>query len=133
MTPLSVTITGEAAMVARLHALGREGPAVLAGALYRAGERIMTRSKDEFVPVKWGHLRASGHVQPPATHGNAVVVTLGYGGPAVTYAVPVHENVTARHPVGEAKFLERPLFEASRTLAADLAKDVAAVLARSGR
>ena len=47
---------------------------------------------------------------------------LGYGGngdpinprtgqPASTYMVDVHEDLTARHPVGKAKFLEDPVIE----------------------
>ena len=47
---------------------------------------------------------------------------LGYGGngdpinprtgqPASTYMVDVHEDLTARHPVGKAKFLEDPVRE----------------------
>lgn len=52
----------------------------------------------------------------------AYEAVLGYGGngdpinprtgqPASTYMVDVHEDLTARHPVGKAKFLEDPVRE----------------------
>lgn len=37
-----------------------------------------------------------------------VVVTVGY---TQSYAIYVHENLTAKHPVGQAKFLEQPFRE----------------------
>ena len=52
----------------------------------------------------------------------AYEAVIGYGGngdpinprtgqPASTYMVDVHEDLTARHPVGKAKFLEDPVRE----------------------
>ncbi len=34
------------------------------------------------------------------------------GGPAVDYAFIVHEDMNAKHKVGEPKYLERPFLEA---------------------
>ena len=132
MPPLSVTLTGADALMARLQTLGREGPRVLAGALHRAHEVIMTEAKRR-TPVQFGALKASGHVALPRIEATQIVSEGGFGGAAVDYAVFVHENVTARHTVGQAKFYESALLEASRTLAADLARDVAAALTRMGR
>ena len=129
---LRIEITGAAAIQARLQRLGTEAPQALGAALYRQGERIMTEAKRR-TPVDTGTLKASGAVLQPVVRGREVTVTLGFGGPAVGYAIHVHENLTARHPVGQAKFLESALFEASRTLAADLARDLDAALARLGR
>ena len=39
---------------------------------------------------------------------NKVVIELGFGGAAASYAVYVHENLTAKHTVGQAKYLEVP-------------------------
>lgn len=98
------------------------------GTLYREGERIMTESKQSYVPVDTGTLRNSGHVANPAiTHDGAEVV-MGFGGPAEAYAFAVHEDLTSHHSHGSAKYLERPLQEAERTmdgrLAADLEKQI---------
>jgi len=40
-------------------------------------------------------------------------VTVGYQQP---YAIYVHENLEARHPVGQAKYLEQPMREMRREL-----------------
>ncbi len=82
-------------------------------ALFEEAEAIMARSKDEFVPVDEGILRASGHVQLPVRTGGDVSVTLAYGGPAEAYAVIQHERLDFNHPHGGGpKYLERPLVEA---------------------
>lgn len=78
-------------------------------ALREEGERIMTISKQEFVPVDTGNLRASGTVSDARRVGRDVVVDLFFGGPAAPYALEVHENVDAGHRVGSAKYLEIPL------------------------
>jgi hypothetical protein len=42
-------------------------------------------------------------------------VVVGYAAP---YAVYVHENLEARHPIGQAKFLEQPAREYRKDMAA---------------
>ena len=124
----------------------------MANALYRQAERIMTASKRQ-VPVDTGNLRETGHVEPPKFPLNErdISVVLAYGGTAGTsvtkhktegkgesrrrvtyyseggkvgYAVYVHEDLTVRHTVGNAKYLERPLVEAAGDLESRLAKDL---------
>lgn len=108
--------------------LGGEGASFrqkLAAALYRRGEAVMTRSKEEFVPVDTGTLKASGMVRPPVWEGtNVVSVELVYGGPAAPYAVVQHETPTYRHRVGQWKYLETPLLEAAPSMAQDIADDL---------
>jgi hypothetical protein len=90
-----------------------------AGALLAEAEAIMLESKRQ-VPVDLGNLRATGFVDTSDLTGSArLSVTLSYGGPAgsgggthVGYAVPVHENLQARHTVGKAKYLEDPVNDA---------------------
>jgi hypothetical protein len=89
-------------------------------ALYQEGEELMAESKP-LVPVDEGTLRASGFVDLPVDENGELVVNVGFGGPAgsgnqggsntkdVGYAVYVHENLLARHTVGQAKYLEQPL------------------------
>lgn len=89
--------------------------------LVESAERIMTLAKKR-TPVDLGNLKNSGHVQPPQRIGTALEIVFGFGGPAgagnvggetnkepVGYAVYVHEDLTARHKVGQAKYLESAL------------------------
>jgi hypothetical protein len=62
-------------------------------ALQRAAEQLLARSQ-ELVPVNTGELKESGAVVD-----GMVVYT-------ADHAIPVHENLEARHPRGQAKFLE---------------------------
>jgi hypothetical protein len=77
-------------------------------------EEIITAGKEQ-TPVDTGSLKNSGKALPPEiTHDN-VRVELGFGGPSkphdVHYAIYVHEDMDAHHPVGNAKYLEIPFFE----------------------
>lgn len=83
----------------------------LARELYLEGNIIMGRSKGFFVPVDHGPLKTSGHVQRPQLDKGGSVVVLGYGGPAVKYAVVQHERLSYKHKVGQAKYLEVPALE----------------------
>jgi hypothetical protein len=75
--------------------------------LYTEGLEIMAAAK-KLCPVDTGALRASGFVEIPVLKGGRVVLLMGFGGPAASYAYKVHEDLTARHTVGQAKFLEVP-------------------------
>lgn len=82
-------------------------------------ERIMTRSKREFVPVDLGNLKSTGHVEEDR---NRIRVTLIYGGPAAPYALDQHENMTYNHTVGGPKYLERPLMAEVPSMAQEIAR-----------
>lgn len=73
------------------------------------GEKIMTEAKI-LCPVDLGTLHASGHVRTLQA-GNDFVLVLAFGGPAAPYAAIVHEDMTARHAVGQAKYLEVPVVQ----------------------
>lgn len=104
--------------------------------LYLSAEQIMTESRT-LVPVVTGNLRASANVQPPKISGTTVTVELGYGGPAATYALSVHENPRAGKTggvspsghkyaarrwsqVGQWKYLEQPFNDAKPRIHARL-------------
>ncbi len=137
----SFRLAGMEALQAKLAQLGVTLPAVAAGALFREAERIMTNSKLR-TPVEFGTLRASGNVKLPVQAGHLIGVSMGFGGPAgvgnqgetnkkaVGYAVYVHENLTAHHTVGEAKYIERPLNEARAGMDARLGADIRATVER---
>ena len=121
-------LDGYPKLTAALKRVGSEAPIFAGRALYHEGERIMTEAK-RITPVKWGHLRDSGQTifESPTR------VMLAFGNSAVTYAVPVHENLQARHRVGQAKYLERPLLSAISGMDARLAADVRRQIERMGR
>lgn len=131
------TVTGGAELNRKLRALGPAGIQAAAGSMYRSAEKIMTDSKENYVPVDTGALRASGHVQLPEIIGDSVKVELGFGGPAgsgnhggetnvedVGYAIYVHEDPDAYHPVGQWKYLEVPVRNAEKAILDDLNEDL---------
>lgn len=81
-------------------------------------ELPITRDRVPIGPT--GQLRLSGRVQlVDSPEIDVLAVAIAYGGPPgaglndmeVDYALPVHENLTARHPIGEAKWVERTVRE----------------------
>jgi hypothetical protein len=136
-------ITGGKELQAKMRKLGPAATKAAAGSLFRSAEKIMTTSKEKFVPVDVGNLRASGHVALPEIKGEDVKVTLGYGGPAgignqggdtnqkdVGYAVHVHENPDAWHrPPTQWKYLEQPMKDAEKEIVKDLGEDIDDALA----
>lgn len=128
----------------------------LGAALYREAEGILAQSV-ELCPVDTGALRASRYATPPQRDGDTITVTIGYGGPAggsgemeglaiddailfgtarakdpAVYAIYVHENLEAHHPVGSAKYLEIPFQTAKRGMTARIAADMRAELSGVG-
>lgn len=103
--------------------------------LYTGLEFIMTDAKMNYVPVKDGYLRMSGFVLIRDEPGR-VVGTIGFGGPAgsgnmgetnsidVNYAEKQHETMEYHHEVGQAKFLERPLFAGMPMLRETIADEI---------
>jgi hypothetical protein len=77
------------------------------------------------VPVKTGALRRSAMASKPVVSGTTVSCTVSYD---TDYAIYVHENLSAFHPHGNAKYLERPAQAAS----AGMADRVAALVAKAG-
>lgn len=85
-------------------------------------------------PVRWypkgksgpaGALRASVHQEGPFRKGRSVYSMIVAGGPAAPYAIYVHEDLTAFHHVGEAKFIESVINESRPFMAARVARRIA--------
>ena len=110
-------MTGTAEMAATLRQIAAKYPNVVARALYREAQIEMTESKRR-VPVDTGRLRASGFVDEPVIRGTNISVMLAYG---TDYAVAVHENLSAYHKIGQAKYLESVLKESSPHMKARVA------------
>lgn len=141
MARLKMRIKGLGALRAQMRRKPAQALQGMRRGLFQEAEGIMTQSKQAFVPVDTGTLRASGFVELPMVTPNGVQVALGFGGPAgsgnqngqtnskaVGYAVPVHENCQAFHAVGSCKYLEIPLKRAQRGMAKRLRADVDAEL-----
>lgn len=78
-------------------------------ALYQEAEKIMTDSKENYVPVDTSNLKQSGTVLPPENKNGVITVEMGFGGLAEDYALIQHENLEFKHPNGgQAKYLEVP-------------------------
>lgn len=75
-------------------------------------------------PVETGNLRNSGFVNLPKMSKHEAEISLGFGGPSIGYAVPVHEITTSHHPVGQAKFMESVMIESAPTLVKRIAARV---------
>lgn len=104
----------------------------LGRALFVEGERIMTVSKRDFVPIDFGTLYSSAQVRKPHFRGTRAEVLLGYGGAASAYALAIHEHPSKHSPpswedgvsfnVGGPKYLERPVNDAAKGLAERLGR-----------
>ena len=102
------TVFGMKAVENEMNRLARFVPDQVDKALYAEAQAIFRKSQ-RIVPVKGGYLKNSGVVEGPTNN----EVLIGYGGPAVDYALVVHEDLEAQHKAGkQAKYLETPFLEA---------------------
>ena len=105
-----------------LRKLVANAPEAIAAALQAELEIESTESQRR-TPVDTGALRAS-HSVSVQSDSDGVTGTISVGGVAAPYAVEVHENLDAYHPVGQAKFLESTLNESQDFLAERIAKRI---------
>lgn len=133
MDKISIDVKGGATLVRKLRSIG---PAALqegGASLFRSGEKIITRSKEEFVPIDTGALESTLSVSVPEFTKKDVVVTLNAGGPAAPYALAVHEIDKNYRNGRQWKYLETPTKEAVPDIVKDLKKDFDDLLRRVGR
>lgn len=112
---------------AKLVSIARDAPAEFGKALKEVGHEVRNASM-RLTPVDTGALRASHRVEGPTGTGTMKTIAVTVGGPAAPYAWVVHENLKARHPVGQAKFLETAVQQARprfNTMLADALKRLA--------
>ena len=75
-------------------------------------------ASNRLVPVDTGELKDSGSVTKVERRGDVIEATVEY---TADHAAPVHENLDARHPAGQAKFLQEPFLQ---TTLKDFAKGI---------
>ena len=102
---IKMTVSGAEGIIASLKNIPPIALSNAASSSYMWAEGVMNESKRE-CPVDKGFLRASGVVDEPNVSSDGFKITLEY---PMEYAVYVHENLEANHPVGKAKFLEDPM------------------------
>ncbi len=119
------TIIGEKKMAAKLQAIALKIPAKAAAALFIEANIEATEVRRR-IPVDTGALRGSTEVSKPKVEGGVALadisVTISVGGPGVTYAIPVHENLDAFHKTGRSKYLESVIMESAPFMTKRLAK-----------
>lgn len=140
---MGATVRGAGEVARRLATLAERQRHEAARVTCLTAEEIMAASK-ALVPVRFGPLRASGHVVPPVIAGDVVTVEAGFSAP---YALATHENPRAGKTggvspsgrrykawarVGEWKFLERPFQRIAPKLGERLRAAIAALVARQG-
>lgn len=101
------SLTGADKMILVLTRLSNTAVQAAAAAMYEDAEETMTISKG-LVPVDTGVLRASGYVDQPEISSNNIIVRMGYGGAASSYALEQHERTDFHHTVGQDHFLSEP-------------------------
>jgi len=108
---------------ANLRKLAKDSRRSLAKALRKFADTEMKEMKRQ-TPVEFGTLRDSGTVDDPEwVNDSTLVCELGFGGAAEGYAIYVHEDLTAFHSIGNAKFVERPLNESAPFFMERVGKD----------
>lgn len=123
MIIVSYNLTGFDSVISKLKRIEKELPNLLDRAMVTEMNILMTESMKR-TPVEFGTLRASHHVLGPKREGDEISVGIFVGGPAAPYAVFVHEDLEARHTVGQAKFLESTLRENARFIAGRISKRI---------
>lgn len=108
---MTVDVVGWDAVNRRITDLLQTHLPKIVGDAMRAEMEIELTEAQNRTPVDTGTLRASGFVSGPSSDGSDLSVSIGFGGPGIEYAIPVHEDLEAFHAVGQAKFLESTLLE----------------------
>jgi hypothetical protein len=82
---------------------------------------IEKKESQRRTPFQTGRLRNSHEVLEPTIIANRIRCEIVVTAP---YAIPVHENLTSFHRVGQAKFLESTLYESRRYIGARIARRI---------
>lgn len=127
MSVSGVTLVGQKELLARLSVYNEKMTKEVARALKDSGDEII-RIALPLTPVDTSELRSRSFSEGPLMSGGVHHHVVGYErhdkNYVDQYAVPVHEDLTVRHPVGQAKYLE----EAVNRTAPKIGKYLAAKL-----
>lgn len=118
-----MSVSGADQVRARLQRLADRMPNEVGRALFQEAQ-VEQRESMRRTPVDTGALRASHVTREPVISGRDISVTIEVGGPSLPYAVIVHEDLEADHPVGQAKFLESTILESRPYMAGRIARRI---------
>ena len=111
---------------------GADAPRLAARALIEEAQEAFLLSQ-AVVPVRTGALRSSGVVTGPTVSGSKAMAKIEYGGPAVAYAIYVHELPPSRakhdYPT-RWKYLENPVRLYAEGMGERMTKRVLDMIAR---
>lgn len=130
-----MSYAGVALAAIKLKNLGAKAPGLIGEAL-RAEMEVELTEVIERTPLDTGDLRKTERVVGPVTNGNKTSVYITAGGPVpggatrpenrteegVDYALYVHEDLEAMHPIGQAQFITSVLLESKPYMARRVAK-----------
>jgi hypothetical protein len=108
-------------MQKRLVGIRKAQPEVTADAV-KAEFEIEVQAIIPMTPLRTGALRDSIRVEGPEMRGTSIWCAIAAGGPEAPYAVYVHEDPDAYHPVGEYRFMAKRLEQSGPHMAARVAK-----------
>ena len=127
---MSIKVKGLNKVLRNLSRLGKDSEKAYKAALSDEADIIFGKSL-RLVPVAidGGILRSTGHVNIKK-RGNDIIAQIIYGGgPAKSYAIVQHEDLTFRHRgIQQAKYLEQPFREAQPGMTNRLANRIKKVL-----
>lgn len=129
MANKGIEFTGVDRLVRALRAAGDLVSEAAQAAMVDEMDAVMEDAKRR-APVDTGTMRASGGTLPPERKGTQITVTAGFGGAASDYVVVQHEDLNFNHRVGEAKFLEKAMYERAVKIPRNLAVRINAALRR---
>lgn len=121
--PSGAGLRGVSEMRAKLERLRQRFPHMTAAALYQEIE-VEVKEVKRRTPVDTGTLRNSVRQVGPEVRGRMITTWIAAGGASATYAIYVHEDLEAIHPVGQAKFIESVIMESRPYLAARVARRI---------
>lgn len=115
-------ITGLTEVEANINRLIRDNWKDGKKGLLQEANIVLNKSIQE-TPREFGNLRRSGTVEETKETKKEYEVAIGF---PMGYAAAVHENLTAHHPVGKAKYLEDPLMARVDDIPKNIAKRIRA-------
>ena len=92
-----------------------------AGSALLAEGAVAMKESQRRTPVEEGDLRDSHELIGPKVSGGVISVIIRAGGPKAPHGAAVHEDLSARHDDGRAKFMESTVLESRQRLGRDLA------------
>ena len=127
-----MALVGLAQMKGRIRRFAQRYPFLIGEALVTELE-VERAESDRKIPVDTGAAKSTSEVVGPVIVDGMVSASIVYGAdpsiknpktgtPVADYIIPLHENLDAYHPNGEAKFLESTLKESERHLGPRVAR-----------